>query len=265
MNPSAIRIAKYLFGYLGINITVDTYRRFSQLVAARNFADSLNKSMLNISCGKTDFGDINADVIDRSVRNFLLYDPDRPLPFVDKYFGSVYSSHTLERVKDPVFFLNELERVADKVFLVLPDLWMISAFEPSNSVLALNQTGRRLVRNPLHSTKQGQPQRFSVSGDVILPLLFKLKTKSDRFFKKHQSATPPDSAITDGSLAYLPAANHGTMIEYGGAGNAYESLSDDARLQHGESLARIRKNEKIYGLDTAIQMEIEYLRSLSAT
>lgn len=81
---------------------------------------------LNICCGETDGGGINADIVPRTVNNFIevdIYD----LPFADKSIGSVLCSHTLEHVEDPDAFYQELQRVGCDVVVVLPPLWDLAA------------------------------------------------------------------------------------------------------------------------------------------
>lgn len=83
---------------------------------------------LNICCGKTDGGGINADIIKhKEVNNFVLINNIYRLPFEDNQFETVLSSHTIEHVDDPEAFWQELSRVGKKVKLVLPPLWDITA------------------------------------------------------------------------------------------------------------------------------------------
>jgi len=82
---------------------------------------------LNICCGLTDGGGINADItIYKKIPNMVLVDIYK-LPFKDQIFESVLCSHTIEHVDDPRQFWNELKRVGKKVTLVIPPLWDISA------------------------------------------------------------------------------------------------------------------------------------------
>ncbi|MEX0928660.1 MAG: methyltransferase domain-containing protein [Balneolales bacterium] len=83
---------------------------------------------LNICCGKTDGGGINADIFKHdSVPNFILTGDIYNLPFNNKQFKTVLCSHTIEHVEDPELFFKELNRVGEKVSLVIPPLWDISA------------------------------------------------------------------------------------------------------------------------------------------
>ena len=83
---------------------------------------------LNICCGKTDGGGVNADIVRHSdVPRFVLIEDINRLPFRDGAFESVLSSHTIEHVDDPAGFFRELNRVGHEVTLILPPLWDFSA------------------------------------------------------------------------------------------------------------------------------------------
>lgn len=82
---------------------------------------------LNICCGKTDGGGVNADIVKHAdVPNFIQVDIYNH-PFRDKQFEHVLCSHTIEHVEDPERFFAELQRVGEEVTLVVPPLWDISA------------------------------------------------------------------------------------------------------------------------------------------
>lgn len=83
---------------------------------------------LNICCGKTDGGGVNADIIQhKKVPNFIKIRNIYNLPFKSKQFKTVLCSHTLEHVNDPKRFYNELKRVGEEITLILPPLWDILA------------------------------------------------------------------------------------------------------------------------------------------
>jgi SAM-dependent methyltransferase len=83
---------------------------------------------LNICCGLTDGGGLNVDIVQHSaVPSFQLITDIYRLPFKDKAFNSVLSSHTIEHVDDPQRFYSELTRIGKKVTLVVPPLWDLAA------------------------------------------------------------------------------------------------------------------------------------------
>lgn len=83
---------------------------------------------LNICCGATDGGGVNADVVRHAnVRNFVLIEDINRLPFVDNVFASTLCSHTMEHVENPRAFSAELERVSRNVVYLVPPLWDVGA------------------------------------------------------------------------------------------------------------------------------------------
>lgn len=82
---------------------------------------------LNICCGTTDGGGVNADIVaHQPLPKFVQVQVTR-LPFRDKQFRHALCSHTLEHVTNPQDFFNEMQRVSDQVTLVLPPLWDLTA------------------------------------------------------------------------------------------------------------------------------------------
>lgn len=83
---------------------------------------------LNICCGKTDGGGINADIVKHgNIPNFYLIKDIYHLPFKDKEFKTVLCSHTIEHVNNPQLFFKELQRVGKEVILITPPLWDLFA------------------------------------------------------------------------------------------------------------------------------------------
>lgn len=83
---------------------------------------------LNICCGKTGAGKINADIVRHArVPNFVLIDDIYNLPFADRQFKRVLCSHTIEHVEQPDLFFRELRRVGESVTILLPPLWDVFA------------------------------------------------------------------------------------------------------------------------------------------
>jgi len=79
---------------------------------------------LNICCGKTDGGGVNADIVRHAdVSRFVVLKDIYQLPFKDGEFENVLCSHTMEHVDDPVRFFKELQRVGKNVTVVIPPLW----------------------------------------------------------------------------------------------------------------------------------------------
>jgi SAM-dependent methyltransferase len=83
---------------------------------------------INICCGRTDGGGVNADIVKhKDVSNFVLIKDVYNLPFRDHQFETVLSSHTIEHVDSPAKFYQELKRIGKRVSIVIPPLWDITA------------------------------------------------------------------------------------------------------------------------------------------
>lgn len=89
----------------------------------KNYHLRKHKWGLNICCGNTDGGGINADIVKRDVRNFVLVKDIYNLPFRNKQFRNVVCSHTLEHVDSPDKFFRELRRISKKVVILVPPVW----------------------------------------------------------------------------------------------------------------------------------------------
>ncbi len=108
---------------------------------------------LNICCGKTDGGGVNADIVRHGdVPRFQCIEDIYRLPFREGQFDSVLCSHTLEHVENPDRFYGELCRVGRQVVLVLPPLWDITA--------ALNVLEHRWIFLTLRKVHAHPPRRI---------------------------------------------------------------------------------------------------------
>jgi len=83
---------------------------------------------LNVCCGKTDGGGVNADIIrHKDLPHFVKINDVYNLPFKNGQFETVLSSHTIEHLDDPSEFFAELQRIGKKVTIIIPPLWDFSA------------------------------------------------------------------------------------------------------------------------------------------
>lgn len=117
---------------------------------------------LNICCGKTDGGGVNADIASHTdLPHFVLIESVYRLPFRDRQFETVLCSHTMEHVEDPSAFYKELIRVGKQVTIILPPLWdlagALNIFEHRWVFLTFRKHHHHLpahVRLPLSRTVQ---------------------------------------------------------------------------------------------------------------
>ncbi len=120
---------------------------------AREYADSLGLPVLDFGCGIDPRGDYNVDITHRPVAsNFTLIQSFEKsyLPFPDKFFGSALCFHVLEHVNDPQHTLDELSRVAERVFVITPHPFFWRTWiHGGHKWIFINGV---CYRNPLHST-----------------------------------------------------------------------------------------------------------------
>ena len=95
-----------------------------------NFVNELLKNnknwkILDIGCGYSanEYSTIIADVKDLSDfyknKDFIKIN-EKKLPFKDKEFDFIISSHVIEHVEDFEFFIKELERISKRGYIELP-------------------------------------------------------------------------------------------------------------------------------------------------
>ena len=90
-------------------------------------SENNNWKILDIGCGieANKYATTLCDIVDytdyHKNRNFIQLDINKDrLPFKDKEFDFVFSSHVMEHIKNVEFFISELERIAKKGYLELP-------------------------------------------------------------------------------------------------------------------------------------------------
>ncbi len=134
--------------WLGLELVmmpVGNQLRLQLITDARAYAASVGKPVLNVGCcgigvggipqddpRVRSAGDVNVDLrhegvsfIDGTVHmQGSIYE----LPFSDRQFGAVIAAHILEHLDDPDRALAELNRVADRAFILVPDWWLPSAW-----------------------------------------------------------------------------------------------------------------------------------------
>ncbi|MEM9478626.1 MAG: methyltransferase domain-containing protein, partial [Verrucomicrobiota bacterium] len=121
-------MAIFLFSLAGIIAVLVLLNFVSYRLFGARIRNRREKWDLNICCGRTDGGGVNADIVKHAeVPNYVQVEDIYDLPFRTGQFENVLCSHTLEHVEDPEAFFEELSRVAKEVTIVLPPLWDLSA------------------------------------------------------------------------------------------------------------------------------------------
>lgn len=109
---------------------------------AKEYADNLGKPLLVVGTPRLGHlhhpcGDVTIDTDPRKLPycNTELADV-RDIPYPDRYFGAAFVSHVLEHlptIQDAYEALDELHRVADKVFVVSPSkMSLIAQLHPDH-------------------------------------------------------------------------------------------------------------------------------------
>jgi ubiquinone/menaquinone biosynthesis C-methylase UbiE len=126
--------------YTAVAYWLDVVVRPAAVAAeARRYARGVGKRVLNVGAGTpgsslrvvllgpTRFGDVNCDLAAGQAQpcgpEHVCYCDGARLPYADKTFGALVASHVLEHMQDPVGAINEWERVADRVYVVVPKWW----------------------------------------------------------------------------------------------------------------------------------------------
>lgn len=120
----------------GIQQVIELNERHQVFRQARDYANSLMRPLLVIGVPKHKFSHPCGDTtIDTSPERAPVCNGEiadvRKIPYPNSYFGAAFCSHILEHlptVEDACQALDELERVADKVFVVSPHKSSITAW-----------------------------------------------------------------------------------------------------------------------------------------
>jgi len=163
MNAVLKTVLTAAFAREGIQQMVEAQERHQVFSQARAYADSMGKPLLVVGAPKWKFshpyGDVTIDISPRFTDdpNVEIVDV-RNIPYPDHYFGAAFASHVLEHlptIEDAFRALDEMERVADKVFVVSPHKTSIFAWlhpdhhlwvTPSGDGYIIEQRGKGVAK-----------------------------------------------------------------------------------------------------------------------
>jgi hypothetical protein len=127
----------------------DVVIRPEQVAAqARLYCNAVGKPLLNIGAGTRStslravligprlYGDVNVDAhaphwVPHGPSQVSYASPYDLREWKDKHYGAVIACHVLERLEEPWRALDEWQRVADQVFVVVPEFWCPHSYEPT--------------------------------------------------------------------------------------------------------------------------------------
>lgn len=141
---------------------------------ARTYADDTKKPLLVVGAPKFGFnhpfGDVTIDLSPAMAQfgNTEIADV-RDIPYPDGYFGSCFCSHVIEHlptVEDAFQALDEMERVADRVFTVSPHKTSLFAWLNPNHHLWVTPSGDGYIIE-----QRGTPSRNEQSYVIAIQAL----------------------------------------------------------------------------------------------
>ena len=103
----------------------DLIKRSSKEYIEKKLSQNHNWKILDIGCGynANKYANVICDVQELSAhyknKKFIQL-TEKKLPFLDKEFDFVISSHVMEHVEDLKFFISELERISSNGYIELP-------------------------------------------------------------------------------------------------------------------------------------------------
>lgn len=160
--------------YEGLLQTVELTERHQIFKQARDYADSLGKPLLVIGTPKWKFshpyGDVTIDINPRMGDGKIEVADVRDIPYSNRYFGAAFCSHVLEHlatIEDASQALNEMERVADRVFVVSPHKTSIFAHIHPNHHLWVTPSGDGYIIEQRGNGATRREESFVISMQVM--------------------------------------------------------------------------------------------------
>lgn len=151
----------------GIQQVIEVQERRQIFEQARSYADVVGKPLLVVGTPKSfshnhPCGDVTID-IDPSIPTECEVEiaDVRAIPYPDHYFGAAFCSHVLEHlptIEDAMKALDEMERVANRVFTVSPHKSSLAAWLNSDHHLWVIPSGDGYI---IEQRGKGIPQEES--------------------------------------------------------------------------------------------------------
>lgn len=162
-----IKLALFSCGIRESLIQIDELQQRRKIFKqAREYADYIGKPLLVVGAPKFEFnhpcGDVTIDSSSPMAKfcNAKISDV-RYIPYPNRYFGAVFCSHVLEHlstIEEAIQALDEMERVAEKVFTVSPSKASLLAWLNPNHHLWVTPSGDGYI---IEQRGKGQPREKS--------------------------------------------------------------------------------------------------------
>jgi hypothetical protein len=170
---------KWILGGLaareGIQQLVELQERRQVFQQARDYADSVRKPLLVVGTPKWGVnhpcGDVTIDLNEGWGQACPVELADvRAIPYPDSCFGAAYCSHVLEHlltIDDAIKALDEMERVADKVFVVSPHKTSLAAWLYGGHHLWLTPSGDGYIIEQRGNGGKVKPESYVIAMEVV--------------------------------------------------------------------------------------------------
>lgn len=158
----------------GLLQAVELKERHQIFDQARDYADSVGKPLLVVGAPKWGFshpfGDVTIDINPRRGDGEVEIADVRDIPYPDSHFGAAFCSHVLEHlstIEDAVQALDEMERVADKVFVVSPHKTSLIAQILPGHHLWVTPSGDGYIIEQKNNGAAGREESYVIALQVI--------------------------------------------------------------------------------------------------
>jgi hypothetical protein len=159
----------------GFQQSIELGERQQVFNQARDYADSVGKPLLVIGSPKFRFnhpcGDVTIDISPEMAKfcNGLVADI-REIPYPNGYFGAAFASHVIEHlamIEDAKTAFEEMERVADRVFIVSPHKSSLMAWIHPGHHLWVTPSGDGYIIEQRGNYGPSKEKSYVISMEVI--------------------------------------------------------------------------------------------------
>jgi len=159
----------------GIQQVIELKERRQVFRQARDYADSVGKPLLVIGTPKWRFshpcGDVTIDISPEMAAFCGGQVADiREIPYPSGSFGAAFASHVVEHlptIEDAKTAFNEMERVADRVFIVSPHKTSIMAWIVPGHHLWVTPSGDGYIIEQRGNGGVAKEESYTISMEVV--------------------------------------------------------------------------------------------------
>jgi len=159
----------------GVQQSIELKERRQVFNQARDYADSVGKPLLVVGSPKFRFnhpcGDVTIDISPEMAKfcNGLVADI-REIPYPNGYFGAAFASHVVEHlatIEDAKAAFDEMERVADRVFIVSPHKSSLMAWIHPSHHLWVTPSGGGYIIEQRDNKSLPKEESYVISMEIL--------------------------------------------------------------------------------------------------